>query len=366
MVTIAGTGTGGYNGDNIIPTLAQLNFPRGIAVGVSGIIYIAEQNNNRIRMVNETAGKIITIAGNGNRGYSGDNGPAISCQLSTPGGVAVDTSGDIYIVDTGNNRVRLVTISTGIITSLAGNGNSGYSGDNGPALSAQLRLPYGITVDLSKNIYIVDTYNQRIRLVTRSTGIITTIAGNGNAAYRGDNSPALSASLYFPLYVAISVSGDVYIADTYNHAIRMITKRTSIITTIAGNGLQGYSGDNGSALSSRLAYPNGIVLDVSENIFITDSTNNKVRMIIKSTGIITTIASINYPTGIAFDRLRNNVVVSDSADNIVIRVSVLNRPTEQPTSQPTSQPTGMTFTFILFTILWICLFVRKITLKVSK
>src|SRR6185312_2277000 len=233
---------------------------------------------------------ITTIAGIGSWGYGGDNGPATSATLFLPTAAAVDSSGNVYIVDYYNNRIRKVTASTGIITTIAGNGAAGYSGDNGPATSAELNYPAGIALDNAGNIYVVDTQNVRIRKITAATGIITTVAGNGTLGSGGDNGPATSASMAYPDGVAIDNSGNIYIADTDNGMIRKVTASTGVITTIAGTGYVGSSGDNGPATSATLNYPNAVALDGSGNVYIADSANNKIRRITGSTGIITTAA----------------------------------------------------------------------------
>ena len=282
-------------------------------------VYIADNGNNRIRKV---LGCIITtVAGNGTAGYSGDGGPATSARLHGPYGVAVDSSGNIYIADSANNRIRKVTASTGIITTIVGNGTAGYSGDGGLATSAELNYPYGVTVDGSGNLYIADSINCVIRKVTATTGIITTFAGNGTCGYTGDNGVATSAKLDIPQYTAVDGSGNVYIADTSNNRIRKVTASTGIITTFAGNGTMGYSGDGGLATSAELWTPYGLALDSSGNLYFAAYHNNRVRKVTASTGIITTFAgngtggvdsgvaatSIGWPEpyGIAFDNAGN-------------------------------------------------------------
>jgi len=241
--TVAGNGTGGYSGDESPATDAQLDFPLGVAVDASGNLYIVEWINNCIRKV-DASGIITTVAGNGTSGYRGDGGPATNAQLDCVHGVAVDASGNIYITDTGNYRVRKVDPS-GVITTVAGNGAWGYSGDEGPATNAQLDWPLGMAVDALSNIYITDGY--RIRKVD-TNGIITTVAG-GTWGYSGDGGPAGKAKLNWPLGVAVDAVGNLYIADTYNYCIRKVDTN-GIITTVAGLGTtQGYSGD-GRTVSS--------------------------------------------------------------------------------------------------------------------
>ena len=279
ITTVAGNGTAGYSGDGGAATSAELDTPFGVAVDASGNIYIVDVNNDRIRKVTASTGIITTVAGNGTWGYSGDGGAATSAELFSPLGVAVDASGNIYIADSGNNRIRKVTASTGIITTVAGNGTGGYSGDSGVATSAELNSPFGVAVDASGNIYIVDSGNNRIRKMTASTGIITTVAGNGTGGYSGDSGVATSAELNSPYGVAVDASGNIYIADTYNLVIRTVTASTGIITTVAGNGTAGSSGDGGAAASAELSYPTAVVVDSPGNFYIADYNNNKVRTV---------------------------------------------------------------------------------------
>ena len=287
--TIAGNGTYGYSGDGGAAISAEIWYPSGVAIDSSGNVYIADQDNYRIRKVTASTGIISTIAGNGTYGYSGDGGAATSAELKVPSGVAVDSSGNVYIADSYNFRIRKVTASTGIISTIAGNGTGGYSGDGGAATSAEVE-PVGVAVDSSGNVYIVDQFNQRIRKVTASTGIISTIAGNGTRGYSGDGGAATSAELNYPSGVGIDSSGNVYIADTQNDRIRKVTASTGIISTLAGNGTAGNSGDGGAATSGELNYPSGVGVDSSGNVYIADSGNERIRKVTTSTGIISTIA----------------------------------------------------------------------------
>ncbi len=271
--TIAGNGTAGYSGDGGPAASAELNSPSGVAVDFSGNIYIADYKNNRIRRV-DASGVISTVAGKGTAGYSGDGGPASSAELSTPSGVAVDTSGNIYIADSSNNCVRKVDAS-GVISTVAGNGTAGYSGDGGPAVSAELSSPSGVAVDTSGNIYIADDKNNCIRKVDAS-GVISTVAGNETGGYSGDGGPATSAELSTPSGVAVDASSNIYIADSSNNCIRKVDA-SGVISTVAGKGTGGYSGDGGPATSAQLNSPSGLAVDSSGNIYIADTTNYRVR-----------------------------------------------------------------------------------------
>jgi sugar lactone lactonase YvrE len=334
ITTVAGRGIAGYLGDNGSATLAELNFPSSIAVDSTGNLYIADPDNSRLREVSTTgtittiagngaysgtgsaalgnpagvavdaagnlsvadegtntirklsaAGTMSTIGGSGVYGYTGDGAAAVSTELAYPAGVAVDSSGNVYVVDSYNSRVRKIAAS-GVITTVAGTGRQGYSGDGAVATSAELNFPQDIAVDSAGNLYIADTNNSRIRKVS-SNGIITTIAGNGTAGYLGDNGPASSAELSYPYGVAVSASGVVYIADTANSVIRQIST-TGTITTVAGNGFSGYSGDGGSPTSAQLNFPAAVAVDASGNIYIADSANYVVRAALG--GTISTIA----------------------------------------------------------------------------
>ncbi len=275
ITTVAGTGIQGLSGDGGPATSAQLSQPGAVALDGSGNLYIAEGLG--IRKVSGATGIITTVAGNGTVGRSGDGGPATSAQLGFPRSVAVDGLGNIYIADTAVT-IREVVAATGIITTVAGNGSAGYSGDGGPATSAQLGTPNGVAVDGACNLYIGDL-NNVIRKVTAATGIITTVAGNGTRGYSGDGGPATSAQLSGPLGVAVDGAGNLYIADGNNARVRKVTAATGIITTIAGNGIFGYSGDGGPATSAQLGPGAGVAVDTAGNVYVPDGNGSVVRML---------------------------------------------------------------------------------------
>jgi uncharacterized protein (TIGR03437 family) len=327
ITTVVGTGTAGFSGDNGPAGSAQLNSPYGLALDSSGNLYISDYGNNRIRMV--AGGVITTIAGNGIAGFGGDNVPATSAQLNLPRGIAVDASGNLYIADSGNNRIRAV--SGGVIGTVAGNGAPGFSGDNGPATAAQLQLPTGVAVDSAGSLYIADYYNNRIRRV--SSGTISTVAGKGIAGFSGDTGPATQALLNNPLTIAVDYAENIYLSDYGNNRIRKIA--AGVITTVAGNGASGYSGDGGSAISAQLHLPAGVALDAAGNLYIADAHNNVIRKV--SGGLISTLAGngtagfsgdsgpaasaqLNQPTGVALDGT-GSVYIADSANNRVRKVS---------------------------------------------
>jgi hypothetical protein len=310
-------------GDNGPVTGARLSGPQGVAVDSAGNVFIADTKNNRIRKVSN--GVITTVAGNGTAGFSGDNGPATSAQLNMPSSIALDSTGNLYINDEWNNRIRKV--SNGVITTVAGGGLSGL-GDNGPATSAGVS-PSGIAVDATGNLYIGDF--GRIRKV--SSDVITTVAGDGNCRFSGDGGPAISAQLCFPLDVAVDSAGNLYIADANNGRIREISG--GIITTVAGGASSGYGGDNGPATSAQFEYPYAVTVDAAGNLYIADA--NRIRKV--SNGVMTTVAGIrtagysgdsgpatsaqlNDPYDLAVDAA-GNVYVADTLND---RIRVLTPP----------------------------------------
>src|SRR5208283_4909896 len=281
ITTVAGGGHYGL-GDGGAATSGSLIGPSGVAVDASGNLFIADTWNNRIREV-DPDGIITTVAGNGSYGYSGDGGQATSASLAGPSGVAVDASGNLFIADTYNNVIRKVD-NNGIITTVAGGGHYGL-GDGGAATSASLVQPSGVAVDASGNLFIADTYNNVIRKVDNN-GIITTVAGGGHYGL-GDGGAATSASLVQPSGVAVDASGNLFIADTYNNVIRKVDNN-GIITTVAGGGHYGL-GDGGAATSASLVQPSGVAVDASGDLFIADTWNDRIREV-DPDGIITTVA----------------------------------------------------------------------------
>jgi len=276
ITTVAGNGGAVYSGDGGPATAASLNWPSGLAVDAAGNLYIADNHNHRIRKAT-AGGTITTAAGNGQQGYSGDGGPATAASLNSPYAVAVDSAGNLYIVDSNNNRIRNES-SVGTITTAAGNGQQGYSGDGGPATAASLGSPGGVAVDSAGNLYIADSSNLRIRKVT-SGGTITTLAGNGAQGYSGDGGPATAASLWGPSCVAVDAAGNLYFADTWNSRIRKVALGGTI-TTVAGNGRMAYSGDGGPPTAAALNLPQGVAVDAASNLYISDYFNYRIRKVL--------------------------------------------------------------------------------------
>jgi len=332
LTTVAGNGTEGFSGDDGPATNAALSGPEGMFVDSAGNIFIAESQNDRVRKVDAATGIIHTVAGNGNFGFSGDGGPATNAALSGPQGVFVDSAGNIFIADLGNHRIREVIATTGNIQTVAGNGNFGFSGDGGPATSAALSGPEAVFVDSSSNIFIADTFNQRIREVVAATGNIQTVAGNGTFGYSGDGGPATNATFFDPSDLSVDNLGNIFIADRGNSRIREVVAATGTIQTVAGNGTRGFSGDGGLATGASLWVPTGVFVDSSGNIFIADTFNQRIREVVAATGNIQTVAG-NGTSGYSGDggpatNATINVpsdVHADSAGNLFIADTFNNR-----------------------------------------
>ena len=289
ITTVAGTATQGFSGDNGPATSAQLDSPQGLALS-NTTLYIADTHNHRIRAVDLTTNLITTIAGTTTPGFDGDSGPATSAHLNLPTAITLDTTGNLYIADTANHRIRRIDATTGIITTIAGNGTQGYSGDSGQATAASIDSPTGLAVDTTGNLYLADTHNHRIRKITSSTGLITTIAGTGTLGQSGDAALATNAQLALPHGLTIDPAGNLYLADTANHRIRRIDATTGIITNIAGTGTQGYSGDTGPATSAQLDSPRSATISPTTQLTLADTNNQRVRQLTGQT--ITTIAGL--------------------------------------------------------------------------
>jgi sugar lactone lactonase YvrE len=295
IATVAGSGATGYlegsfAGDGGPGTEAELNVPSAVAIGPGSALIVADTRNNRVRKL-EPGGTIVTVAGNGTEGFGGDGGAATDAELDFPSGLAVDRAGNIYIADTNNHRVRKVT-PTGIITTVAGSGPTGYlaggfAGDGGPATAARLSRPFGLALGPAGHLYIADGFNNRIRTVTHA-GIITTVAGSGATGYlqggfAGDGGPALSARLNFPRAVQLDATGNLYIADALNHRVRQVRPDGTMVT-IAGSGPTGYlkggfAGDGGRSTEARLAFPTGLALARNGTLYVADGENHRIRAV---------------------------------------------------------------------------------------
>ena len=332
--TIAGTGGVGYGGDGGAATSALLYGPMGLAIDSAGNLFVAENGNGRVRKITP-GGFISTVAGNGASGSGGDGGPATDAQLGGVCAVALDTTGNLFISSLAG-RIRKVAQQglISVITTIAGSDSSGYQGDGGPATSAYFNGPCGLTVDASGNVFVADSFNNRIRKIS-AAGIITSVAGDGTFDYGGDGGPAVSAKLNRPNSVSLDVSGNLFVADTYNHRVRRF-KPGNTIVTVAGNGRDGFAGDGSNAAGAHFNSPTGIAVDSSGNIFIADRDNNRIRKVTTG-GIVSTIAGngtagfsgdggaataarLNGPEAVAVDGA-GNVFISDSLNQRVRKVT---------------------------------------------
>ncbi|MBT3344467.1 MAG: hypothetical protein HN712_21190 [Gemmatimonadetes bacterium] len=282
---VAGNGTPGFAGNGRLDDFAQFDTPLGLSGDSTGALYIADTGNNRIRSIHDLRDSLVTVAGTGTAGFSGDAGAATSAQLNAPWDVFVAGSGTLYVADTGNHRVRRIT-PAGVISTIAGTGTAGFSGDGSTATSAQLKSPTGVYV-AGGVIYIADQGNHRIRAISGTT--ISTIAGTDSAGSDGDGGAATSAQLSSPTDIYADTSGTLYIADTGNHRIRAIDSSDSTITTVAGTGSSGYGGDGDLATHAQLAFPRSVYVDTAGNLYITDRFNHRLRRV-NTNGVITTLA----------------------------------------------------------------------------
>ena len=332
ITTVAGNGTAGFSGDGGQATNAELHYPASVIFDAVGNMYIAEDGNNRIRMIN-TAGIISTFAGNGTAGYSGDGGPATNAEINSPTGLIFDSHGNLYIVDSNNQVVRKISTS-GTISTVVGNGTLGYSGDGGQATAAELNGPAQIAIDIDGNLYIADEVNNRIRKIN-TLGVITTVVGNGTQGYSGDGGQATDAELSSPNGITIDALGNIYIADYFNYRIRMVNT-LGIINTVAGNGTTSYNPNGNQAINGGLLNPFFLISDAANNLYVLISGVSIVREV-NNVGIINTIAgsgstgyfgdggeataaALEGPTGLAFDAV-GNLYIADYENQRIRKVT---------------------------------------------
>ncbi len=337
IIAFAGTGTQGWSGNNGPALNARLNRPRGIHKDGAGNVYIADRSNHQIRYVDFATDNIYAVAGVGTvSGYNCNDCNPLAATMDSPEGVFIDNLGDVYIADTSNHIVRKV-IAGGNIVNVAGRpGNQGSSGDGGPATSARLRSPEDVALDSNGDIYIADTGNCRIRKVDAATSIITTYAGTGTCGYNGDGAAATTRRIRSPGQLAFDSNGNLYVADTGNDRIRRIDKITGIITTVAGGGA---GGDGGLAVNAQLNNPEGIAVNSFGTMYIADSSNNRIRRVDATTGIITahagtgtqgntgdgglaTDARLNRPRRLtAYDDVDGHLIIADTNNNRIREVT---------------------------------------------
>ena len=289
ITTVAGTGERGYQGDGGPATAALLSEPFMCAFDAAGNLYIAEATNHCIRRVDRNTGAIVTIAGTGEVGYSGDGGPAIQATFNQPYSLQVDTNGDVYVVDRLNYVIRKVEAATGMVTTVAGAGEAGYGGDGGPAIRAQFREPNDCFLDGRGGLLITDIQDQRVRRLDLESGIITTFAGNGAKERTGDGGPALEASILGARAVCMDAAGNTYIAEREGNGIRLVDSQ-GIMHTLAGTGDFGYDGDGGPARDATWGAPKAIRCDQAGNLLVVDTENHAIRRIDSASGIVTTVA----------------------------------------------------------------------------
>lgn len=326
ITTIVGTGQPGYAGDHGSASQALLNEPFMCAFDTDGNLFIADAMNHCIRRVDHSTQIMTTIAGTGVPGYSGDGGPAIHATLNQPYALDIDPQGNLYVVDRLNCVIRKIDTESGIIDTIAGTGEAGYSGDNGPGITAQLREPNDCFVDHQNGLLIADIQDQRIRRLNLTSGIITTFAGNGEKARAGDGLPATEASILGARAVCMDTKGNTYICEREGNGIRKVDT-TGRMSTFAGTGERGYSGDQGPALLATWSAPKAIRCDRHDNLIVVDTENHAIRRIDTATGVVTTIAGgqrgahgdngpaseagLDRPHGCAIDT-RGNILIADS------------------------------------------------------
>ena len=363
--TVAGfkTISGGASTDGVPATSAQLPYPAGLVLVKDGSFYIANSVENKIRKVAANTGIITTLAGTGTAGYTGDGGQATLATLGKPMGLGSDSSGNIFVADNDNNAIRKVTVSTGVITTVAGNGGAGETADNVLATSTTVVKPTDVAVDSNGNIFIADYGNRRIRKVTASTGMITTIAGPGAGSGVPvlPNTVAATFHLHAPTGITLDTEGNIYVAGAKDPCVFKITTSTGLLSVVAGTGpykvgVDGYNGDDIQATAAQLSVPTKVVFDSAGDMYFTDLGNKRIRKVTKSTGIITTVAGSDssgtdpysgdggspllakllQPYGIALDAV-GNIYFTDGGLGVVKKITY---PAAQPSTSGTSSPSG--------------------------
>jgi len=304
VATIVGTGVPGYSD-------TQVNNPYGMVIGPDGGLYFCDLDNQRIRRLDVKTKRLTTIAGDGQRGYRGDGGPATEASLNMPHELVFDRAGNIYVAERDNHVIRKIDRRTGIISTVAGTGTRGFGGDGGPGVNAQLAQPHSVVLDKDGTLLICDIGNHRIRRLNLATGVITTYAGTGERKPTPDGAAVAGTPLNGPRTFALAHSGDLYLALREGNAIYRIDRRTQTLHRIAGTGVQGYGGDNGPALAATLGGPKGLALDGNRSLFVADTENHAIRRIDLRSGVVTTVLDhLSRPHGVLV--VKGTLYVSDS------------------------------------------------------
>ena len=330
--TLAGTGESGAAGDGGPAVSAQVGNPYGLTLGPDGALYVCEIDTDRVRRIDMQDGSISTVAGTGEVGYSGDGGPAASARLNDPYEVRFDADGNMYFVEMLNAIVRKVDAGTGTISTVAGTGERGFSGDGGPASAATFNRPHSIALDGKGSLYIADIGNHRIRRVDLSTGIVTTFAGTGERAGTPDGAPVAGTPLNGPRALAFSPDGDMFVALREGNAVYRVNMRAMTLHHVAGTGEKGYTGDGGPASTATLAGPKGIEIGPDAAVYLADTENHVIRRIDLKTAVISTVAGdgsrhdgpdgdplrcgLDRPHGVFVDA-SGNVYIGDSENHRV-------------------------------------------------
>jgi sugar lactone lactonase YvrE len=298
IVTVAGSGQAGDGADGGLAVVTRLNMPFDVALDARGDLYLSDTFNYRIRKVDRATGRIVTVAGNGTAGFSGDGGPATRAQLDEPYGIVVGPGGELFVADRLNRRVRRVDPRQGTITTVAGNGSKVFGGDGGPGVAAGLVEPNGVALSRDgRSLFIADVAGHRIRRLDLASGIITTFAGTGRARHDGDGGPADRASLWGARAVEVGPDGSVYVLEREGNTLRVIRPDTATIATMAGTGARGYSGDGGPAKAATFNGPKELAVDSAGNVWIVDTENHVIRFIDAATQRIRTVAGCGRPGG---------------------------------------------------------------------